>query len=57
MTELKRWAPLAAIAFAVSLGLTACGEAGTDQQSSNAVSEQSGDAAATMETEMDKKAE
>jgi len=37
--------------------LAACGEAGPEQQSSNAASEQSGDAAATMETEMEKKAE
>lgn len=57
MTKLTRWAPLAGIAFALSLGLAACGEAGPEQQSSNPVSEQSGDAAATMEGEMEKKTE
>jgi len=57
MTKLIRWAPFAALAFALSLGLAACGEAGPEQQSSNAASEQSDDAAATMETEMEKKTE
>ena len=57
MTELKRWAPFAALAFALSLGLAACGEAGPEQQSSKPMSEQSDDAAATMEGEMEKKTE
>lgn len=52
MTGLKRWVPLVGAAFILSLGLAACGE-GTapDQQSQNPVSEQSGDAAATVESE------
>ncbi len=57
MTKMVGWAPFAALAFALSLGLTACGEGGPEQQSSSAVSEQSDDAAATMETEMESKTE
>lgn len=57
MTKLSRWAPLAGAAFALSLGLAACDEGGPEQQSSTTMSEQSGDAAATTETEMEKQTE
>lgn len=50
MNQSKLWAPLVAAAFALSLGLAACGEGTTDQQSSNPDSEQPGDAAATTES-------
>lgn len=52
MTNLKRWAPLAGVAFALSFGLAACDQpAGPEQQSSNTLTEpeQSSDAAATTE--------
>lgn len=43
MTELKRLVPSAAVAFLLSLGLAACGEAGPEQQSQNPTTEQSSD--------------
>ena len=51
MTRSKLWAPLAATAFVLSLGLSACGEGTPEQQSANPEAEQSGDAAATTEGE------
>jgi hypothetical protein len=54
MTRAKGWVPLAAAVFALSLGLAACDEGGPEQQTSNPVAEQSGDAAATPEGETQK---
>jgi hypothetical protein len=54
MTRAKGWVPLAAAAFALSLGLAACDEGGPEQQSSAPATEQPGDAAATPESETQK---
>jgi hypothetical protein len=54
MTRSRPWVPLAAVAFALSLGLAACDEGGPEQQTSNPPAEQSGDAAATPESETKK---
>ena len=54
MTRATGWAPLAAAAFALSLGLAACDEGGPEQQTSAPAAEQPGDAAATPEGETQK---
>ena len=54
MTRSKAWVPLAAVAFALSLGLAACDQGGPEQHSSAPATEQPGDAAATPETETQK---
>ena len=48
MTELKGYVPVVALAFLLSLGLTACGEEGVEQQSQSPATEQSDDAAAAI---------
>ncbi len=57
MTRSEAWVTLAAAAFALSLGLTACDEGDPEQQSSAPVTEQPDDAAATPEIETETKAE
>jgi hypothetical protein len=54
MTRSKAWVPLAAVAFALSLGLAAGDEGGPEQQTSNPSTEQPGDAAATPESDTQK---
>ena len=54
MTRSKAWVPLAAVAFALSLGLAACDEGGPEQQTSTPAAEQPGDAAATPADETPK---
>lgn len=51
MTRSNAWVPLAAVAFALSLGLAACDEGGPEQQTSTPAAEQPGDAAAMPESE------
>jgi hypothetical protein len=51
MTGLKRWVPIVGTAFLLSLGLAACGEGGPEQQSQAPAAEESGDAAATTESQ------
>ena len=52
MNTIKKLVPLVSAAFLLSLGLGACGEGTTPEQQSQApAAEESGDAAATSESE------
>ena len=52
MTTMKKFVPLVSAAFLLSLGLAACGEGTAPEQQSQApAAQESGDAAATAESE------
>jgi len=52
MTTVKKFVPLVNAAFLLSLGLAACGEGTSPEQQSQApAAQESGDAAATSESE------